>query len=1042
MHISSASMRIGRVLSGLIVVMTALIAAVSANAADRVMQDLAAWYPLGPGADDRSGYELHGDRHDCGPAEDRYLRRLGALELNGQSSWITLPSAEDIFGTDPSAITVSFWLSTTSLNGDGVTVVSDYNSGDWDTRFGFHIWQYVDGRVHATVRKAHLQEWDCATIDPVPLGEWHFVAFTVSKVSGVCRLYLDGELQQELAIATDVDYIEGVPVHLGKSIFQGSDHGLYPGVLDDVRFYRRDLTPAEITDLFQVSLISGLTAHYPLDGNANDASGQGLHGVATDTSYGFDQFGDPFHAASFDGSTSYITLPMSETLLGLDPDAWTVTGWFRTDNLDGDGVTLVSDYNSDSWDTRFGFHVWQYIDGRLHATVRKAHLQEWDCASIEPVPLGEWHSFVFTVSKASGVCRLYLDGVIQQELAIATDVDYIENVPVYLGKSIFQGIDHAFYPGALDEVRFYERELQPDEVADDFVATYATGWAAIYELDGNAEDSGGRHLDGVVDGAVACFDSFGRPDRALRFDGLDDSATLPTCEAILGLAPDAWTVSGWFRTRALTAGTTLVCDYNSSGWDTRYGFHVWQYTDGRLHATVRKQHLGEWDCVSLDPVPLGEWHHFAFTVSKSLGLARLYLDGVIQQELAIATDVDYIENVPVHLASAVFQGEADTFYAGDLDRVRFWDRWVPEAEAQLLYGSGNLLAGNRVAVLITNSQTPSAFDSGFLGVCSELFVYDAVGVDQVAAGNVSLSDYSVVVCAVTGSAPQLAGFDDTAVHDDVLLAKQAGTRFILAGGGAKVVEILGLGATHTGAYSPVLADSWFLVEKNLDHVMLNGVATLDNFFEYTRDELDALEHDALIWRVEPGTSTPWLNLDYTTIQPDFHLGKYVWTGFTVSDPTDLLPFWYNGGANVVYLHPFFWTTDNTTGDVGRIGQAGKLLLANIVEVFLSTVTATPPDDMSALPGSLVSALGSHPNPFNPQTTVAFDLGRDCRVKVTVYSVDGRLVRVLQDGWLAAGHREMVWDGRNDARGTVSSGVYFVHVLAGDDRAVHKVTLLK
>ncbi len=224
--------------------------------------------------------------------------------------------------------------------------------------------------------------------------------------------------------------------------------------------------------------------------------------------------------------------------------------------------------------------------------------------------------------------------------------------------------------------------------------------------------------------------------------------------------------------------------------------------------------------------------------------------------------------------------------------------------------------------MITDSQAPSAFDSGFLAVCSDLFVHDVVGIDQLVDGSVSLADYDVVVCAVTGSAAELAGFDQIAVQNDALLAEETGTRFILAGGGAKLIEILGLGTTHAGAYSPLLPDSWFLVEKNLDHPLLAGVATLPNYDDYSRDELGALEHDALIWRVQPGSSTAWVNLDYTTITPDAYLAKYVWTGFTVSDPTDMLPFWYNDRACVVYLHPFFWTTDNVAG-AAAVGSAAR-----------------------------------------------------------------------------------------------------------------------
>ncbi len=279
MIIPIANKRVGRLLHGLFIRLVRCLAAVSTvDAADRVMQDLAAWYPLGPGVEDRSGNELHGQRYGCLPTEYRYLRRHSALELDAYASCVDLPSAETIFVLSPDACTVAGWFRTESLQSDGVTMASDYNSSGWDTRFVFHIAQFIDGRLHATIRKQHLSEWDCVSIDPVPLGEWHFFTFTVSKVSGVCRLYLDGELQQELAIETNVDYIENVPVHLGKSIFQSVDHVLYTGALDDVRFYRRDLAAEEIADLFEVSLISGLTAHYPLYCNAYYASGQALHG--------------------------------------------------------------------------------------------------------------------------------------------------------------------------------------------------------------------------------------------------------------------------------------------------------------------------------------------------------------------------------------------------------------------------------------------------------------------------------------------------------------------------------------------------------------------------------------------------------------------------------------------------------------------------------------------------------------------------------------------------------------------------------------------
>jgi len=69
-----------------------------------------------------------------------------------------------------------------------------------------------------------------------------------------------------------------------------------------------------------------------------------------------------------------------------------------------------------------------------------------------------------------------------------------------------------------------------------------------------------------------------------------------------------------------------------------------------------------------------------------------------------------------------------------------------------------------------------------------------------------------------------------------------------------------------------------------------------------------------------------------------------------------------------------------------------------------------------------------------------DSGGD--VKVLVYDVSGRVVRVLVDEHRPAGYWRVVWDGR-DARGDVAaSGVYFYQVTIGDFRQTKKLILLR
>jgi uncharacterized repeat protein (TIGR02543 family) len=82
-----------------------------------------------------------------------------------------------------------------------------------------------------------------------------------------------------------------------------------------------------------------------------------------------------------------------------------------------------------------------------------------------------------------------------------------------------------------------------------------------------------------------------------------------------------------------------------------------------------------------------------------------------------------------------------------------------------------------------------------------------------------------------------------------------------------------------------------------------------------------------------------------------------------------------------------------------------------------------------------------PNPFNPRTVVAFDLAASGPVRVTVYAVDGRLVRVLADDRRAAGRYELVWDGCDDQGRRQGSGVYFLRLATADgDRSARMVML--
>jgi len=83
-----------------------------------------------------------------------------------------------------------------------------------------------------------------------------------------------------------------------------------------------------------------------------------------------------------------------------------------------------------------------------------------------------------------------------------------------------------------------------------------------------------------------------------------------------------------------------------------------------------------------------------------------------------------------------------------------------------------------------------------------------------------------------------------------------------------------------------------------------------------------------------------------------------------------------------------------------------------------------------------------PNPFNPQTTIAFSLPQESHVRVEVYDMTGRLVRVLADEMRTSGEHSVIWDGRDSAGSRVASGTYFCKMSSDDTAFSRKMTMLK
>ncbi len=85
---------------------------------------------------------------------------------------------------------------------------------------------------------------------------------------------------------------------------------------------------------------------------------------------------------------------------------------------------------------------------------------------------------------------------------------------------------------------------------------------------------------------------------------------------------------------------------------------------------------------------------------------------------------------------------------------------------------------------------------------------------------------------------------------------------------------------------------------------------------------------------------------------------------------------------------------------------------------------------------------NYPNPFNPSTVIEFDLPAPAHVKLTVFNLLGQQVRTLLNEEMPAGTHPVTWDGTSSSGRSVSSGVYFYRIEAGDNVMTKKMMLLK
>ncbi|HUL43269.1 MAG TPA: T9SS type A sorting domain-containing protein [Bacteroidota bacterium] len=139
-------------------------------------------------------------------------------------------------------------------------------------------------------------------------------------------------------------------------------------------------------------------------------------------------------------------------------------------------------------------------------------------------------------------------------------------------------------------------------------------------------------------------------------------------------------------------------------------------------------------------------------------------------------------------------------------------------------------------------------------------------------------------------------------------------------------------------------------------------------------------------------------------------------------------FGYSGSyaiTDTIFPGKAYWVKVDTSGELVLGGGGGS----TAHRIRVTSLNEKPPSPPSA-EGAQVQTLPptyaleqSYPNPFNPSTTIRYQLPSESHVSIKVYNVAGQVVAVLRDGIEPAGFRSVTWDASGFA-----SGIYFYDLI--------------
>ena len=491
------------------------------------------------------------------------------------------------------------------------------------------------------------------------------------------------------------------------------------------------------------------------------------------------------------------------------------------------------------------------------------------------------------------------------------------------------------------------------------------------------------------DDSISFIVSSPAEETALFFDGENDYVSIGhPIDGSLDFDNNIFSYSVWFKTTN-PEFQQIICKRGGGG-----NFEM------QMSRTLSANYA-----TSSDTLNDGIWHNAVWTSNGDT--VRLYIDGELNSTSSTADDYSASGTGFLNFGADSYQGE---YFKGSIDEVAIWDTTLSNENVIKLYNSG---LGNKDSLVHANHLAGYwKIDEGKGYTTADSSSNSNNGIIDGATWITSSSDF--ITSIISGSSLTLLPDPNWNGKSVINVIADDQTSY----------DTTSFTLTVTPVQDPPSAFEWISQES-------------DSIF-VTQDSINLEEDYILEW-----SASEDVDGDSVFYIVNWQIGTLVNGRFIDWPYTTLSLSNYENAEGAFAQHPFLETlprltvqfTANATDGIDTVMVTGsdRVLFINRYE-YLSTESDIIPTDYAL--------HENFPNPFNPSTTLRFDLPYASDVSLTIYNMLGQKVKSFDMRGIQAGKHTLRWNATNDLGEKVGTGVYLYQLQTKDFMKTRKMIFMK